>query len=128
MRATGSEIVQLFSRPAELAAAVALGGVEHREVRPCERELEELEQERVPVRAWRRHPARERVEVLEPDSPDGEHLANGNAPTAMFLAVHVEQAPVRPLVGPTSLVQAAEHDVIAAADEFVDRVQFQPVV
>jgi hypothetical protein len=86
--------VLLLSRLAELAASVALGGVEHREVAPREGELEKLEQERIPVWAWGGDAAGELVEILESDAPEGEQLADRDALAAPCFPGGVEEAAV----------------------------------
>jgi hypothetical protein len=114
--------VALLSCLTELATPVALGGVEHREVAPRECELEKLEQERIPVGALRGDAAGELVEVLEPDTPEGEHLANRDALAASCFAGGVEEAAVGPCVGSAALVEPVEHGFVLPGDELLDRL------
>jgi hypothetical protein len=120
--------VLLLPGPAELAPTMPLRGVDHREVGPSERELEKLEQQRVPAPGWPGDPAREPVEVLESDPPDREHLADGDVLAATGFAGCFEEALLGARVGRATVVESVQDRFVLAADELADRLGRHGVV
>ena len=120
--------MQLFARDAELAATVAVGRVEHREVGPGRGEFQKLEQQRVAPGAGRSDLACQFVEDPKPESPERQHFGEGDALAGARLSGRVENSAVVARVRGAPLFQAVQHRLVVAAHGLADGVFVDVVI